>query len=530
MSATVCDWPEPDQVPRMLRHVSAERLEDALRTRPLPEGEWCVRRLDVAVELDPERPLSALETDWADRIVTALRLSLRDGSPDVVRYIRPEAAVDELLAGLCSGRFDHAWAWRQVGLLEPGDPEPHSAPATVFLLVLGRLQHGRLAALARLVNTVGVPPVHRLLGRTGWVEAARLVAAESGIAWTPSGESPPVGASGVGSAAVATPASRTEDPLPSAFTGTGRLAADFRACGLRVPDETLEAWAVLVLAASDPSALRRPPARLRPLLTGIGALVRPAASAGLGVTGTSRAPVAAPSGRRPTSAGDAPAATEPGDAGPGPDRTEPSAADRRPSGFAPARRGSAPRDTRARPGATEDHDEQRGAGGLEAGTLTQWGGLLFLLNSAAAAGLPELLDEPPFSARPARWVVRLLGLTLVPVGPGDPALRAFTGMTEDAPQNLPDGDESRAIRKLARRWTAVTASRLRTDGRSGGKAADAALVRRMARRRATIAQEPGWVEVGLHLTEVDTDVRRAGLDVNPGWVWWLGHVVRFRYE
>jgi hypothetical protein len=28
---------------------------------------------------------------------------------------------------------------------------------------------------------------------------------------------------------------------------------------------------------------------------------------------------------------------------------------------------------------------------------------------------------------------------------------------------------------------------------------------------------------------VDTGVRLAGLDLDPGFVWWLGAVVRFRY-
>jgi hypothetical protein len=36
--------------------------------------------------------------------------------------------------------------------------------------------------------------------------------------------------------------------------------------------------------------------------------------------------------------------------------------------------------------------------------------------------------------------------------------------------------------------------------------------------------------VHLSLDDVDLDVRRAGLDGDPGWVWWLGQVVRFVYE
>ena len=41
--------------------------------------------------------------------------------------------------------------------------------------------------------------------------------------------------------------------------------------------------------------------------------------------------------------------------------------------------------------------------------------------------------------------------------------------------------------------------------------------------------EPGWIEVHLPLDAVDLVVRRAGLDADPGWVGWLGTVVRFVY-
>jgi hypothetical protein len=33
----------------------------------------------------------------------------------------------------------------------------------------------------------------------------------------------------------------------------------------------------------------------------------------------------------------------------------------------------------------------------------------------------------------------------------------------------------------------------------------------------------------MPLDSVDLDIRRAGLDLDPGWVPWLGVVVRYRY-
>jgi len=54
---------------------------------------------------------------------------------------------------------------------------------------------------------------------------------------------------------------------------------------------------------------------------------------------------------------------------------------------------------------------------------------------------------------------------------------------------------------------------------------------------ANVVRRPGWivwdrthVEVWMPLGRVDLRIRRAGLDLDPGWVPWLGRVIRFYYE
>jgi hypothetical protein len=74
------------------------------------------------------------------------------------------------------------------------------------------------------------------------------------------------------------------------------------------------------------------------------------------------------------------------------------------------------------------------------------------------------------------------------------------------------------------RWAAVTAEALDRTGSDHG-----VVVAAVARRRGRIDHSPGWVDVHLELDQVDIDVRRAGLDLDPGWVPWLGTVVRFIY-
>ncbi len=521
MTATAADWPEPDQVPAMLQHVSADRLEQALRANPLPEGEWCVRRLDVAVELDPDRPLSALETDWADRIVTALRLSLRDGSQDVVRYLRPEQAVDDLLLGLSTGHFDRAWAWRQVGLLEANDPEPRVDPGSVFLLVLTRLGHGRFAAVERLIHNAGVAAAHRLLGSAGWVRVAALAAAEAGTTWAPDDAALPGGgpsAIASGDTLSITAAGRA-DALAAALAASGDLARSLQGSGLRVDGPTLQAWAVIVIGAADPSLLRAAPLRLRALVTAVGARLRPQAAAGL----------AAAAGHQPP-AGNQPSAGTPRPAGRGSVQPAASGTPSRARAAGPSATSPGSATTVQRPTAVSDPEQQAAAERSHLSPTSSWGGLLFLLNTAADAGLPALLDAPPFDAQPAPSVLYRLGRAIVASDADDPALMAFSGLTSGWPTAPLKKAERRAVTAMASTWVAATANRLRPDGAQRGGPTDAELVQRLVRRSATIEMEPGWVEVGLRLDEVDLDVRRAGLDIDPGWVWWLGHVVRFRYE
>ena len=49
-------------------------------------------------------------------------------------------------------------------------------------------------------------------------------------------------------------------------------------------------------------------------------------------------------------------------------------------------------------------------------------------------------------------------------------------------------------------------------------------------RRARIQFDPGWIDVHFLLRDVSTALRRAALDLDPGFLPWLGLVLRYRYE
>jgi hypothetical protein len=51
----------------------------------------------------------------------------------------------------------------------------------------------------------------------------------------------------------------------------------------------------------------------------------------------------------------------------------------------------------------------------------------------------------------------------------------------------------------------------------------------LALRPGSIAAGPAHLDLHLPMSAVDLRIRRAGLDIDPGWLPWLGQVWRFHY-
>jgi hypothetical protein len=156
--------------------------------------------------------------------------------------------------------------------------------------------------------------------------------------------------------------------------------------------------------------------------------------------------------------------------------------------------------------------------------LTRCGGLLFLLHPVEELNLPEEILAR-CARRPFRWVLHQLALALAPVEPDDPAALAFAGLLPDAvppshDEEPPTEAERAFIATLVQRIQAMLEERLE----------ERPVVAFVCQRAAEIVADPGWIEVRLSLTDVSTAIRRVGLDLDPGYVPWLGAVVRFIYE
>ncbi|NMG77677.1 hypothetical protein GPA25_23295, partial [Aromatoleum diolicum] len=154
---------------------------------------------------------------------------------------------------------------------------------------------------------------------------------------------------------------------------------------------------------------------------------------------------------------------------------------------------------------------------------TRGGGFFFLLN---VLNLPTLrawraaLDEPQAGWRELVRLARTLDFS------PDAPLAAF--LVAACALDTAD-DPAAVLARLPARSDPDTL--LRPALRHFGEAAlRAALAERPARVLATRSH----VDVHLRLSDVhrDThlDIRRTGLDLDPGWLPWLGRVVRFHYD
>jgi hypothetical protein len=521
------------RVEAIARGVAGRRLEWALAEAGLPEGIWCIRRLDVPVRLDLDRPDPALEAAWAAALVGAVRRALATGSPGVVRYERERDAVADLVAGAATGDLARAWAWARLGLTAPGDPPADRAPGAAIVAALRSRPELALGCVLLAARRAGVAALHRALGPRGWADVAAVVLAAVG--GPPDAAPPPGGRTAPAQA-------RAPAALAGVLVAASELADLVRASRLRPDPVTLDAWALLVVAEADASAPgRQSGAQLfaavaRLLAGGTGAAPPPPP------TGQAAAPAGQDQGTRPPAPHPAAPAAPRGGAAP----RRPTGQDRHPGptadpdaarpGEHPALGATAAPAGRAA-GTRADADERPATappGAAGAGHATSWAGLLFLLATAAEAGVPgAILDDEVFDARPLPWALQGVALRLLPVEAGDPAVAAFAGVDAAAPPPWVTGraagaEERERLAGVATRWAAVTAEALGPG--AGDPVADpAAVVVTLARRRGRVEHSPGWIDVHLELDEVDVAVRLAGLDLDPGWVPWLGTVVRFVY-
>ena len=161
---------------------------------------------------------------------------------------------------------------------------------------------------------------------------------------------------------------------------------------------------------------------------------------------------------------------------------------------------------------------------------TRFGGLLYLIHLASRMGLAErILQDRRLCERNPRWCMHQLAMALVAVPPADPAALAFAGLLPNSEppckhQLPPTEAELAAIGELHGELLQALHKLLERPGNPKRTLLDF-----VCRRPAEIIADPGWLEVRFSLDDVRTEIRAAGLDLDPGWIPWLGIVIRFVY-
>ena len=487
------------RVDRLADRVAGSRLDSVAANAVLPPGDWCVRRVTVPLVLDFDRPAVALEEQWAQAVIDAIGAAIDHPSAEVVHYRRRVDALRDLLLSTARRSTEREWAWRQVGLLIAADASPATDPQTAVRRALRRFPRDALYALLSAIRDAGFVAVHRLMGSEGWAQAAALVCAVNGWSNPSDGRRPlaapvPSGHADVRSRDMARPSSEDPrepgTPAPAAASASAMslaetvaarstLCAALRGAPIRPEAHAIRNWAILAAAESDPSILTRP--NTDEVLDAIAALILEQFLAHTPATGLHGA-------------------------------TSPPAVAREEASC------TTPPDTLGEPENVDVPQPEE--------FETDWAGILFLLNTASDADIPDaILNDDVLAGRPLTQILSAVATHIAPAADDDPAVLSFSGQLAGPGRFTALTDhEAECVAAHAQRWITTTLARIDEPDTDQDD-----LLARIVARHGVIQAEPGWIEVHLDLDDVDVDVRIAGLDVDPDWVPWLGAVVRFCY-
>jgi hypothetical protein len=454
--------------------------------------EWVlVRHIAISTRLGAEQGQLQAGQAWEQALAVSLQKALAEGGPNVVRYRDRRDAVADMVYRAAVGDGTRAWAWRRMDLLPQwSEPQTLAALRGHAWDTLAAEREGIWPLLVRLLRAEGATGAFTALVRALPDERWRDILAQAPqthpyAEWCGAGSTSDDGGGRDMAGA----------PAPMAFDSPGAGALLVWARSQPVLARRHAGVIAVMLAALGRTqglhAAHAPRAALRAALQALDAVLPAAPARDARRASIPAAPPGGPEGGagardgQETAAGGAPVPAAPECAGL--DDGLPAAPD------LPA------------------------AGAWQA---TAWAGLVFLLQLVPASGVlahPQAAHVPAFLWR--------LALALG-VPDGEAAMQAFCGgwlpgaAERDAPPALWAEADALAARTAAawEQWLALHAADLH-----------APRVTAVCRRPGRVRFEPGWLEVHLPLDAADARLRRLALDIDPGWLPWLGCVVRICY-
>lgn len=441
-----------------------------------PDEQVCVDRVALALNVTEHESAEHVGVGFARAFARAVRNSLDRADDGVVRYRTPAAAITDLVERVARDDLRRAWAWVSLGLWPAVTPSSRAARADLVLLALARaglpagaVLHASPRAAWALVRAASESARLQLAGVFVDGLVGQLIAPA------------PVGAEAAAlprrfERSLSRAATRLADEPPAATSVRALLALiTTEATWLTLPVTVRLAAAARVAQLHRESAAR----------TAAAAEPAPASDASL------RTQALAPGRLLATSARQAPQLV------------------------------GAPSPVQSAGDATRALEPESSPAEAVEGHLTSHGGLLFLLHLVDALRWPERFGAA------LEVVLHSVAVTLLPVEPDDAAALAFAGKRpgDEAPE---PPEATLELAPLRAELLAALRARLVRAGVEASPS-DGALLELVCHRRAVITADPGWFDVEFELQQVSPALRRAGLDLDPGWLPWLGVVVRFRY-
>lgn len=161
---------------------------------------------------------------------------------------------------------------------------------------------------------------------------------------------------------------------------------------------------------------------------------------------------------------------------------------------------------------------------LEVEGRTEWAGLYFLLHVLRRLGVAEAIEVQPALASAsivARTLLRAAAAT--GIGDEDPVLQPLFDDIGDQPLIEPRFVTTRERRRFN---PALWERGIRCWCRRHARLSVAEILARPGAVTSTATS----IDIAMPLSSVDVRIRLAGLDLDPGYVPWLGRVVHFHYR
>ncbi|MEP7306038.1 MAG: hypothetical protein ABJA98_11020 [Acidobacteriota bacterium] len=478
-------------------------LEEALRLTTLPGEDqgrvYCFRRLQLSTV-----DLRAGSEEWIDSCSSHLRSMGASAIPasapaaahaDAVFFSDVQEPWRRLVARLLLAEAAPEWFWSQATGIDT------SLPGEIRLeraLDRWRVQPGGWSAVAREILPTLDPPAARRL-----VAMLRPAAAQHWLEGMSAGSrTPPV------TAIVPAVRSRTRDLL--------------RHARARFPDRDVRVQFLAALAVLESAAGGVPDGSVRELAARVLDEPTPATESNDWRERFARSRQAAhPTANREGTAGSC---------GFDPESSAPDGATRAgkaaPASRSPGPLSSEPSDTAA--------DRQHPARDPGANRGTAFAGLYFLLHPLRHLGIAEAIDTHPELAA-THFVARvLLRLSIdVALDWDDPILLPIAEELSEERQRAVDPlvlprtfSRLRHVRPCVQPVERLWAVALRYWCRRFANMSVNEIVRRPGRIHVT----PTSIDVTMPMSAVDLRIRRCGLDIDPGYLPWLGRVVHFHYH